>query len=111
MTGSNDTWYMIAAIVGLTLVTVATRSSFFVLPARFNLPKRVERTLRYAPGCALMAIVAPSIFVRHGHVNVHLNNYQFWAVLAAGIVFAFKRNMMLMMAVGMLAFTALRLYA
>ena len=43
--------YLLAATAGLTVVTVATRSSFFMLPARIDLPARVERALRYGQAC------------------------------------------------------------
>jgi branched-subunit amino acid transport protein len=107
----DDTAYVVGAIVGLTLVTVATRSSFFMLPQRFQLPPLLERALRFAPACALAAIVAPSVFTRDHHVYLSVHNNQMWAVLAAGAVFTWKRNMLLMMTVGMAVFTALRLWA
>jgi branched-subunit amino acid transport protein len=44
-------------------------------------------------------------------VYLSVHNNQMWAVLAAGAVFAWKRNMLLMMTVGMAVFTALRLWA
>ena len=110
MSPFRDNWYMVGAIVGLTLVTVATRASFFMLPSRIQLPPLVERVLRFAPACALMAIVAPAAFTRDHHPYLSWHNNQMWAVLAAAAVFAYRRNMMLMMAVGMTVFTALRLW-
>lgn len=107
----DDTAYVIAATIGLTLVTVATRSSFFMLPERFQLPPLLERALRFAPACALAAIVAPAVFTRDHHAYLSVHNNQMWAVLAAGAVFAWRRNMLLMMTVGMAVFTALRLWA
>lgn len=106
----DGTLYLVVATVGLTIVTVATRSSFFMLPARIELPTRIERGLRYAPACALMAIITQNVFAPHGHRFVSWENYQIWALLAAAVVFAWKRNMILMMAVGMAVFTALRLW-
>jgi len=103
--------YLIAATVGLTVVTVATRSSFFMLPARVELPERIERGLRYAPACALTAIIAQSVFARQGEAYVSVHNNQIWALLAAALVFAKTRNMIAMMVVGMAVFTALRLWA
>ena len=111
MNGSHDWLYMAGAIFGLTIVTISTRGSFFVLPARYSMPARIEKALRYAPGCALAAIVLPSVLVRSGHVYLHVDNYQLWAVLVASTVFAVKRNLLLMMGIGMLIFTLLRLYA
>jgi len=111
MNATHDVAYVLVAIAGLTIVTIVTRSSFFMLPARINLPERVERALRYAPACALTAIVVPKIFVPSGELVFSVQNNQMWAVLAAAAVFAKTRNMMVMMAVGMVVFTVLRLYA
>ena len=110
MSPFHDNWYMTGAIIGLTLITIATRASFFMLPSRVQLPPLVERVLRFAPACALMAIVAPAAFTRDHHPYLSWHNNQMWAVLAAAAVFAYRRNMMLMMAVGMIVFTALRLW-
>lgn len=105
----NDWTYMLIAIAGLTVVTVATRASFFMLPAHVQLPARVERALRYAPACALAAIIAPGVLARDHEVVIGWGNDQMWALLVAAAVFAKTRNMMVMMAVGMGVFTLLRL--
>lgn len=105
----SDWTYMLIAIAGLTVVTVATRASFFMLPANVQLPARVERALRYAPACALAAIVAPGVLTRDHEVVIGWGNDQMWALLVAAAVFAKTRNMMVMMAVGMGVFTMLRL--
>ena len=105
----HDWGYMLAAIAGLTVVTVLTRASFFMLPSRVQLPARVERALRYAPACALAAIVAPGVLTREQEIAIGWGNHQMWALLAAAAVFAKTRNMAAMMAVGLSVFTALRL--
>lgn len=107
----HDLPYMLAAIAGLTLVTVATRSSFFMLPARIELPGSVERALRYAPACALTAIISQGVFARDHEPYVSVHNNQMWAVFAASLVFARTRSVTGTMAVGMAVFTALRLWA
>ena len=98
-------------IVGLTLVTVATRSAFLVLGDRFALPERVQHGLRYAPACALMALIAPELVIDNGSLAVSLANPKLIAGLAAGGVMLATRSMMASMSVGMLAFAALRFFA
>lgn len=105
----HDWAYLVTAVAGLTVVTVLTRGSFFMLPASVSLPERVERALRYAPACALAAIVTPTVLTRDHHLYLAWDNYQLWAVLAATGVFLLRRNMLVMMVVGMAVFTALRL--
>ena len=109
--GFHRVGYMLVAIAGLTLITFATRASFFLAPERVRIPTAVERMLRYAPACALTAIVAPAVLTRNHHAFISVHNYQMWATLAAGVVFSFRRNMTLMVAVGMGVFTLLRLVA
>lgn len=109
MSGFHDVGYMAAAIVGLTVVTFATRSSFFMLPPRVQLPASWERALRYAPVCALTAIIAPTVFTRDHQPYISWHNTHMWALLAAAVVFARWRNMTAMIVVGMAVFTVLRL--
>jgi branched-subunit amino acid transport protein len=101
-----DTWLV---IIGLTAVTVATRSFFLVLGDRIPLPQRVQHALRYAPACALVALVAPEVLLEQGQLSLTLNNVKLLASeLAIGVMLA-SRSMIVTMAVGMAAFTALRL--
>lgn len=104
-----STAYLLVAIFGVAFTAFAARSAFFFLPASVALPDRVTRALRHAPVCALTAIVAPSVFTQHGEVSIGLHNYRIWAVLVAAAVFVRTRNMLLMMAVGLAVYTALRL--
>jgi hypothetical protein len=41
----------------------ATRSSFWLVGHHITIPKRVQEMLRYAPACALAAIVAPDLML------------------------------------------------
>lgn len=98
-------------IVGLTCVTVATRSAFLVLGERFALPERVQHGLRYAPACALIALIAPELALANGSLALSFANPKLVAGLAAGAIMLLTRSMIAAMGVGMLAFTALRLLA
>lgn len=95
-------------IVGLTLVTIGTRSFFLVLGSRFPLPERVQHALRYAPVCALVALVAPELFIQQDTVAVSLANFKLAAGGAAVIAMLVSRSMIVTMAIGMGVFTALR---
>lgn len=107
----HDWGYLLAAFAGLTVATVVTRGSFFMLPARFALPAQVERALRYAPACALTAIIAQGVLTRNHEPFLSVHNYQWWALLAASAVFVKTRSMIASITVGMALFTALRLWA
>lgn len=103
--------YVVICVIGMFFITLGTRGSFFMLPERYKLPPRIERALRYAPACALAAIVAPGVLTNapEGTPNFDLTNPRLWGVIAATVFFVWKRNMMVMMVVGMTAFTAVRL--
>ena len=98
-------------IVGLTAVTLVTRSLFLVLGDRFPLPERVQHGLRYAPACALMALVAPELFVTQGAIDVSFANPRLIAGIAAAATILATRSMIAAMVIGMAAFTLLRLVA
>lgn len=110
MTALNSWPYALIAFAGLALTTIGTRGSFFMLPSSVRLPPRVEKALRFAPACALTAIIAPGVLTRDGHLHASWHNNELWAVLFAAAVFAKTRSMLIMMAAGMTAFTLLRLY-
>lgn len=101
-------WIVIA---GLTAVTLVTRSVFLVLGDRFPLPERVQHGLRYAPACALVALVAPELFLTHGVFDLSAGNLRLVAGVAAGATILATRSMIAAMVIGMAAFTLLRLLA
>lgn len=107
----HDWGYLLAAFAGLTVATIVTRGSFFMLPARYALPAQVERALRYAPACALTAIVAQGVLTHNHEPFLAVRNYQWWALVAAAAVFIKTRNMIAMITVGMTVFTVLRVWA
>lgn len=107
----HDYTYLISAIVGLTAVTVASRAGFLVLPDRFTLHPAMERALRYAPACALAAIIAQGVFTSGGHPDINVENDRIWGLFSGALVYAGTRNMLATMSTGMAVFTALRLWA
>jgi len=96
-------------IGGLTLVTFATRSLFQVLGDRFTLPERVQHGLRYAPGCALAALIGPELFVVQGSLDLSLANPKLVAGIAAGVSMLATRSVVVTIGAGMAVFTLLRL--
>lgn len=108
MNAPADWTTIVLAVAGLTAVTVLSRASFLLIPPSLELPAGVERALRYAPACALAAIVAPNILVENGRLDIAVDNYEMWAVVAGTAVFLRWRNMLAMMTMGVAVFTALR---
>ncbi len=52
---------VLLAILGMALVTYATRASGLWLMGRVTLSPRVDAWLRYVPGTVLVALVAPGV--------------------------------------------------
>lgn len=97
-------------IVGLTLVTIGTRSFFLVLGERIALPERVQHALRYAPACALAALVAPEVLLQQGTLGAWTDP-KLAAALAAIVTMSLSRSMIATMLLGMGVFTLLRMLA
>jgi branched-subunit amino acid transport protein len=102
---AGEIWLTIA---GLTVITVLTRSFFLMLGDAVRLPRRVQHALRYAPACALVALVAPEALMQQGALAVSLANPKLIGALAAIVAILATRNTLLTMAIGMAAFLAAR---
>lgn len=98
-------------IIGLTVITVAVRTTFLLLPARYQLPPALQRALRHAPPCALVAIIAPDLLLdAQGALNLGFGNAKLIAAAVAAVLFFYTRKLWLMILVGMGLFTVLRLW-
>ncbi|MET3134835.1 branched-subunit amino acid transport protein [Oxalobacteraceae bacterium GrIS 1.11] len=102
-------WEIWATIAVLVLATAATRSSFWLLGHHITIPRRVNEMLRFAPACALAAIIAPDLLLNDGQVQLHWANVKLLAGLAAIAFYLIRRNMLQTIIFGMVFFTALRL--
>jgi branched-subunit amino acid transport protein len=95
-------------IVGMTLVTVATRTVMLAFGDRIPLPERVQHALRFAPACALTALIAPELLTENGAWAITLANAKFVAGGIAIAVMLASRSLMATMGVGMAAYLLLR---
>lgn len=103
-----EIWLIIGALV---VATAATRTSFWLIGQHLTLPRRVRDMLRYAPACALAAIIAPDLLLNNGQVYLAWANLRLLAGVAALGFYLWRRNMLQTIVFGMLTFTALRLLA
>lgn len=76
------TWSSLISILGLAVITVVTRSLFFISDSPWTLPGWAQRGLRYAPVAALSAVVAPEVLTTHG---VLVNTWQDARLYAAAV--------------------------
>lgn len=103
---SIDTWITIGL---LTLATILTRSSFFLLGHAVKFPPKVQHALRYAPAAALAAIIAPDLLLSGGSVSFAWANPKLLAAIGAGLFFVSTRHLLGTIVVGMALFTVFRL--
>jgi branched-subunit amino acid transport protein len=104
-------WEIWAVIIVLMIATAATRSAFWMIGHHVTIPKRVQEVLRYAPACALAAIIAPDLLLgAQGQVQLTVSNPKLLAGVAAVLFYVVRRNMLLTIVFGMLVFTFLRVF-
>jgi branched-subunit amino acid transport protein len=100
--------YLVLVIGGLTLVTLLTRSLFLLFGDQVTLPPRIRHGLRYAPACALAALIAQQLVRSDPQLDISILNPRLDAALIAVAVMLWSRSMLAAMGAGMAAFTLLR---
>lgn len=100
--------YVWLAIVVLTIATILTRSSFFLLGHAVKLPPKVQHALRYAPAAALAAIVAPDLALSEGALHLSWTNPKLVAGFGAASFFLATRHLLGTIIFGMALYTLLR---
>jgi branched-subunit amino acid transport protein len=103
-----NTWQAFLSILGLALVTVATRG-FFLFPERdLPMPPWLRQGLRYAPLAALAAVVAPEVVMQQGHLLATVRDARLFAVAAATLYFFWRRDILGTILSGTAVMVALR---
>jgi len=100
-------------IIGMALVTAWSRSFFLILGERVKVPDWVLEAIRFAPLAAMVAILAPEIFLPASASSVaefNLKLPNIWGGIAAIITFYLTRKMLITLIVGMGVFTAARFW-
>ena len=87
----NDEAWSIVTIVGMTAMTVLTRSFFFLSKRDWALPHWAERGLQYAPVAALAAVIAPEVLMSDGHPIATWHDARLFAALA-GLAYYYARR-------------------
>lgn len=106
--GGTDLWTL-TVIVGLALVTVLTRSFFFISSKNWQLPHWAQRGLQYAPIAALSAVVVPEIITVQGVLISTWQDARIFSALMGTAVYFWRRDVLLTILAGMAVYLPLHL--
>lgn len=102
---SRDWLYALLLIVA----TALTRATLVVLGHRVRIAPRIGDALRFAPACALSAILVPSLLTTsQGQPIGWSGSAPLWASLTAALVMIGTRSMVAALVAGMAVFWGLR---
>lgn len=100
-------WYVLGAILLLTLCSIISRCSYILFGDRFPLSDGVRRALRYAPVAALIGIVIPELLPWRPGAGI-VFDARALAAVAAVFLFLRTRNTLFVIIGGMVAFWVFR---
>ncbi|MCE4554077.1 AzlD domain-containing protein [Roseateles cellulosilyticus] len=97
------------ALVGLACITVVTRGFFMIADRPLPVPGWLRELLKVAPLAALVAVIAPEVFMTQGHVITTWQDARWPAVLVATAYYFWRRGILGTIVVGMAVMLPLRL--
>lgn len=106
--GNTDVWTMVT-IAGLTVVTVVTRSFFFISKRDWKLPLWAQRGLQYAPIAALSAVIVPEIVMSQGVLIGSLQDARLFGAATGAAIFFWRKSTLGCIIGGMAVYLPLRL--
>lgn len=102
-------WMTWIALVGLGAITVVTRGFFMIGSKPLPTPDWLRELLKVAPLAALVAVVAPEIFMTQGQVITTWQDARWPAALAATAYYFWRRDLLGTILVGMAVMLPLKL--
>ena len=102
----TDSWTVLT-ILGMVVITVVTRSFFFLSSKPWRLPAWAQRGLNYAPIAALSAVIVPEMVMTQGHLITTWQDARLAAVLAGALWFYWRGGVLGTIVVGMAAYLPL----
>lgn len=100
-------WYVLGAILLLTLCSILTRCFYMVFGDRFPLSAGVRSAFRYAPVAALVGIIVPELLPWNPEAGLVFDARALAAVIAI-VLYLRTRSTLAVIIGGMVAFWALQ---
>ena len=104
----TDTWTVLT-ILAMVVITVVTRSFFFLSSKPWTLPAWAQRGLHYAPIAALAAVIVPEMVMTQGHLITTWQDARVFAVLAGAAWFYWRGGVLGTIVVGMATYLPLHI--
>ena len=105
---NTDLWTL-TTIVGMAVVTVITRSFFFISSKPWTLPEWAQRGLYYAPIAALAGVIIPEIVMTQGHLISTWKDARLFAAAAGAAWFYWRKSVLGTILAGMAVYLPLHL--
>lgn len=102
-------WLIWIALFGLGAITVVTRGFFMISDKPWPIPDWLRELLKVAPLAALVAVVAPEIFMTQGQVITTWQDARWPAAVAATLYFFWRKDILGTILVGMAVMLPLKL--
>ena len=99
----------VITILGLGVITVATRGFFFITDREVPIPDWLRQGLRYAPLAALAAVVVPEIVMSQGELIHTWKDARLFATAAGAAWFFWRGGILGTILVGMAVLLPLKL--
>jgi branched-subunit amino acid transport protein len=99
----------VAAIAGLTVVSIVTRGFFMIPERQVPIPPWLREALRYAPLAALVAVLLPEVAMTGNHLIDTWKDARLYATAAGILVFVTTRKLLGTILAGSAVLLALRL--
>ncbi len=100
---------LVVAILLLALATLATRSGILMAGDRFTLSHRINAALRFAPACALTALILPEVLYPSGVLDLSFGNPRWASALVAVFFLLWRPSILGGITIGMVAYALIRL--
>lgn len=104
----TDLWTL-TTIFGMAVITVITRSFFFISSKPWTLPEWAQRGLYYAPIAALAAVIVPEIVMTQGHLISTWKDARLFAAAAGAAWFYWRKSVLGTILAGMAVYLPLHL--
>lgn len=102
-------WMIWIALFGLGAITVVTRGFFMIGDRQLPIPDWLRELLKVAPLAALVAVVAPEIFMTQGQVITTWQDARWPAAVVATGYFFWRRDILGTIISGMVVMLPLKL--